>query len=234
MPSRKYTQEWYGLREELRQVVGFPVPMNPDDEFQLPLRRTLEALWIQWVEEYPNQIRSEGDLITDLASTDLEDFGGDVVELRADLTNLKTWIGDAEAAFAKAIRVLGWTKYKSPADRIKHWPRRFLSDAAVRQATERGDSMFRSIVTEGLLLRFFWLIMSKRTQEFLDGSRDTFYFDVDVNQPLGASKGVDTPYIVFKLDYNTPEVHAYPIPFSEIPSGEPIDRLSEWCESATT
>jgi hypothetical protein len=222
--------EWYGLREDIRKTVQFPVPMDGDDPFQEPLRRTLEALWIQWVAEFPRQVRSEGDLAERLATTDLEDFHN-VAELRSDLINLKRWIRQAERSFRDVIYVLGWTKYKDPRERIKHLQRRGISDSKVRELTKGGESMFFSRVTDDLLLRLFWLIMSKRAQELLDKARTDFYLETDVGPMLGASADEDTRFILYKMDYSTPEVHAYPLLEREIPSSEPIDRLSEWFEA---
>jgi len=203
--------------------------MDAADPFQEPLRQTLEALWIQWVTEYPFQVRDEGYLARRLATTGLEDFHN-VEELRSDLFNLKRWIKQAERSFRDVIYVLGWTKYKDPRERIKHHQRRGVSAEKVRQLTKGGESMFFSFVTDELLLRLFWLIMSKRTEELLDKATTDFYLETDVGRTLGASAGRDTRFILFKMDYSTPEVHAYPLLEHEIPCSEKIDRLSEWIE----
>jgi hypothetical protein len=183
------------------------------------------ALWDEWrsvVDQYPYEVYGWGWLPHAWSMADFTD-----TELNAEIESFRQWVDHRWAHFVDQMRIFLCTEMLSPESRRKHWPRQILRNAEViRRTVESNESLFFSQVSLHLVTEWMWLIMGKHFPQLKDHTEKLYYLQLD--RPVGASRGVETSLVKFDFDFSTPVVHAYPINESDVHDKTLVDDVREF------
>jgi hypothetical protein len=198
------------LHAELREVLKCPV--NWEDFFSSHvLIDHLYALWLAAVQQFPEQIRNEGNLVNELVMPT-----EDLVELEWDLHNLKNWINKARTLYLQHVVLFHRIAILDGDGRGKHWPHpSWTRDQIIARSNrkETGSIFFHSM-KPARLQSALQSIMGMKLVEFMQAPKKYYY--VDFQEEIGASKRTPTTTVCFEIDPSTPNCHAYPVSEEEV------------------
>ena len=223
-----YEKELGRVRNQIAVLMQPPFDVE-DNPVLAPFEEAVTELWISFVRDFPEQVDGEGHNV-EWCIHPTEDrlaYEVDLRRLKANLYNLRTWIGKARRELKATFGHLFRFDVKLATDRPKHWQRKKVTDADVLVASrDSNDSWFFTWFNEQMLYDVFWSLLAKHIKEFSDKSTTTFY--VDFERFVGALKGEPCSVVVYKVDYSTPEVHGYLELHSALPAGQVVHRVSDF------
>lgn len=207
------------MSSELEQVLGELgcLRASPWDLAGIPHLEMHELLDRLWMEEWAaNEVDREGEFMQLVKDGTLPVDDDDIPDLRAKLTNVKTWYPRARENFRRRTRRFAEMRLASSPDYAKHFPLSGMTDEQVCAATTRNGApslLFCHVRTDTLEQLMFFVLV-ERWREVLGSDKLRAF--VDVGSVIGASEGKATPYLAVDLNTSTPICHIYPVGPNEL------------------
>ncbi|WOO42366.1 hypothetical protein [Rubellicoccus peritrichatus] len=214
----------------LTEAIGCPIDWSKRG-FSTEFIRLIHLLWAKTV--YDNQSDNEISLYMQERH---DSFGMCIYELEIVEENTKLWYDQAQRLYSEKVAFFKSFRHLDEKEHDKHWLRNVIRNENVITNTKRKPAKYYFDTT---LKSVKFALLSAIEKNFFNliCEHPPKYLYHKFNQPIGASKGVETSSTIFDIDYSNFTVHSYPIPDSETPTiiqdTKMVDEFNAFCDAFT-